>query len=65
MNKVQILDCTLRDGGYYTNWHFEKNLVQKYAEANSFFNFYNNINPNKIFTITTTKFNIKMYKKSL
>ena len=35
MNKVQILDCTLRDGGYYTNWHFEKRLVQKYLDSMS------------------------------
>lgn len=35
MNKVQILDCTLRDGGYYTNWHFEKKLVQKYLDSMS------------------------------
>ena len=35
MNKVQILDCTLRDGGYYTNWHFEKKLVQKYINSMS------------------------------
>ena len=25
-----ILDCTLRDGGYYTNWDFESELVKKY-----------------------------------
>jgi 4-hydroxy 2-oxovalerate aldolase len=29
----QILDCTLRDGGYYTNWDFEFDLVQKYLQA--------------------------------
>ena len=28
--KIQILDCTLRDGGYYTNWDFNKVLVDKY-----------------------------------
>ncbi len=28
--KLQILDCTLRDGGYYNNWHFKKDLVQNY-----------------------------------
>ena len=27
---VKILDCTLRDGGYYTNWDFDKSLVDKY-----------------------------------
>jgi 4-hydroxy 2-oxovalerate aldolase len=27
---VKILDCTLRDGGYYTNWDFEKDLTKKY-----------------------------------
>jgi 4-hydroxy 2-oxovalerate aldolase len=25
-----VLDCTLRDGGYYTNWDFPPPLVQKY-----------------------------------
>jgi 4-hydroxy 2-oxovalerate aldolase len=29
----QILDCTLRDGGYYTNWDFEFNLVEKYLQV--------------------------------
>lgn len=29
----KILDCTLRDGGYYTNWDFDQNLVETYFEA--------------------------------
>ena len=28
-----ILDCTLRDGGYYNNWEFSKTLVEKYLAA--------------------------------
>ena len=24
---LKILDCTLRDGGYYNNWNFKKNLI--------------------------------------
>lgn len=31
MNK--FLDCTLRDGGYYTNWDFNKELVLNYCKA--------------------------------
>ena len=27
MNNVEILDCSLRDGGYRTNWHFSRNRV--------------------------------------
>ena len=27
---MQILDCTLRDGGYYTNWDFEGTIVDSY-----------------------------------
>lgn len=27
---MKILDCTLRDGGYYTNWDFESTLFQEY-----------------------------------
>ena len=29
----KLLDCTLRDGGYYTDWDFKENLVQSYIEA--------------------------------
>lgn len=28
-----ILDCTLRDGGYYTNWDFPPQVVDNYIEA--------------------------------
>lgn len=31
--KTKILDCTLRDGGYYTNWDFDKNLVKAYCKS--------------------------------
>ena len=27
---VQILDCTLRDGGYYNNWDFSESSIQTY-----------------------------------
>ena len=27
---VKILDCTLRDGGYYNNWKFSKDLISDY-----------------------------------
>lgn len=33
MNKVKLLDCTLRDGGYYNDWDFSQELVNKYFEA--------------------------------
>lgn len=28
-----MLDCTLRDGGYYTNWDFDQSSVDVYLEA--------------------------------
>ena len=31
-NKIKILDCTLRDGGYYTNWDFDNDLVKEYLQ---------------------------------
>ena len=31
--KFKILDCTLRDGGYYTNWNFSSEIVNKYLET--------------------------------
>ena len=34
-NKLNILDCTLRDGGYYNNWHFEKDLINEYLKVMS------------------------------
>ena len=30
--KIEILDCTLRDGGYVNNWQFGKDLIPKIAE---------------------------------
>ena len=31
----KVIDCTLRDGGYYNNWDFSKNLIQSYLSAMS------------------------------
>ena len=28
--KINLLDCTLRDGGYYNNWNFKHNLIKEY-----------------------------------
>ena len=36
MNKkksIKIIDCTLRDGGYYNNWDFDIDLVNKYINS--------------------------------
>jgi 4-hydroxy 2-oxovalerate aldolase len=30
---MKILDCTLRDGGYYTNWNFDKKLTDNYFKS--------------------------------
>ncbi|HPF97779.1 MAG: aldolase catalytic domain-containing protein [Flavobacteriaceae bacterium] len=32
INNTKILDCTLRDGGYYTNWDFDRELVAEYCK---------------------------------
>ena len=32
-NKLNILDCTLRDGGYYNNWDFSASLVSAYLQT--------------------------------
>ncbi len=32
-NNIKILDCTLRDGGYYNNWDFSRDLIQEYLQA--------------------------------
>ena len=31
--KINFLDCTLRDGGYYNNWDFKLNTIQKYLNS--------------------------------
>jgi len=31
--RIKILDCTLRDGGYYNNWDFYQDLVETYLKA--------------------------------
>ena len=33
MKNFKILDCTLRDGGYYTNWDFKPHLVDEYLKS--------------------------------
>ena len=33
--KLNILDCTLRDGGYYNNWDFTRETVNEYLSAMS------------------------------
>ena len=30
---MEILDCTLRDGGYYTDWNFPKTIVDSYLKT--------------------------------
>ena len=32
-NKINLLDCTLRDGGYYNNWFFDKELINEYLKV--------------------------------
>ena len=32
-NELKILDCTLRDGGYYNNWDFSSELIEDYFKA--------------------------------
>lgn len=31
--KINILDCTLRDGGYYTAWDFNNDIIKVYIDA--------------------------------
>ena len=33
MKNIKIIDCTLRDGGYYNNWDFSLNLINDYLKA--------------------------------
>ena len=32
-SSVNLLDCTLRDGGYYNNWDFEPDVVERYLRS--------------------------------
>jgi len=31
--KINILDCTFRDGGYYNNWEFSEKQIKNYVNA--------------------------------
>ena len=33
MKKINLLDCTLRDGGYYNNWDFSTDLINDYLKS--------------------------------
>ena len=36
MNKeIEVLDCTLRDGGYHNNWKFNVSLINDYLNCMS------------------------------
>ena len=35
MKEIKILDCTLRDGGYYNNWDFSNEVVNDYLDTMS------------------------------
>ena len=35
INDIKILDCTLRDGGYYNNWEFPRELVADHLSVMS------------------------------
>ena len=35
---LKFLDCTFRDGGYYNNWSFSKQLINKYLKILSLLN---------------------------
>ena len=34
-SSIKLLDCTLRDGGYYNNWDFDLQLIQEHIEVMS------------------------------
>lgn len=33
MDQITLLDCTLRDGGYYNSWDFDRPIIEKYLKA--------------------------------
>ena len=33
MGNIKLLDCTFRDGGFYSNWNFNLDLVERYFEV--------------------------------
>ena len=35
MTSIKLLDCTLRDGGYYNSWDFDKATIEQYLKAMS------------------------------
>ena len=32
-DNIKILDCTLRDGGYYNKWDFDEKIVKRYLSS--------------------------------
>ena len=32
-SNLRLLDCTLRDGGYYNSWDFSPDLISQYIDA--------------------------------
>ena len=36
ISKINYLDCTFRDGGYYNNWNFKRKLINYYIKTLSY-----------------------------
>ena len=36
-HKSRILDCTLRDGGYYNKWNFSRTFLRDYLKLMSIY----------------------------
>ena len=34
-NQIKLIDCTLRDGGYYNSWDFSTELINDYLQVMS------------------------------
>ena len=34
-NEIKLIDCTLRDGGYYNSWDFSSELINDYLQVMS------------------------------
>ena len=64
IQNFNILDCTLRDGGYYNKWNFSHSFVKNYLDIQNKKTFNEKIEDIEILRFLDLGYKVKMVKMS-
>ena len=63
-NKKVLLDCTLRDGGYYTDWYFSSEFLDNYLNQAIQFSHLRKLDIHNLYEIKYGEFTYDFVKAS-